>query len=244
VLFGDHVSSIAYIDGSRRLIVGDSQGRTHLLDAESLLPSGDDFKPAAGFATAIGTGSTAMVHDFSDDGTSMHWRVIDLGTGDVRLKGNLNLRAHTSVASPDGSTVAVAGDTGEIVALDVSTGQELRRSAGLGSGVLRLDYSADGELLVSGAEDGGVSLWDAATLDRLGTVYPPHQGDPIAAAAQFIGNTHDVAVASHDGKVYRWRTGLARALAFACQMAGRDMTREEWDAVLPAQPFRSVCPQE
>ena len=30
--------------------------------------------------------------------------------------------------------------------------------------MLWIDYSDDGELLVSGAKDGGVSLWDATTL--------------------------------------------------------------------------------
>jgi hypothetical protein len=43
----------------------------------------------------------------------------------------------------------VAGNTGEIVTIDVSTGT--RRSAGLGAEVLWLDYSDDGELLVAGA---------------------------------------------------------------------------------------------
>ena len=86
------------------------------------------------------------------DGTSVHWRVIDVSTGDVRSEGDVDLAAYASVASPDGSTVAVAGDTGEIVTIDVSTGDEQRRSASLGAEVLWLDYSDDGELLVSGAD--------------------------------------------------------------------------------------------
>ena len=102
-----------------------------------------------------------------------------------------------------------------------------------------LNYSDDGELLVSGADDGGVSLWDATTLDLLGTVYPPHQGEPVPAGAQFIGDTHDVAIASYDGQVYRWETDLDRAIDFACQMAGRDLTEEEWAAV-PARPALPV----
>jgi WD40 repeat protein len=154
----------------------------------------------------------------------------------------LDLLLYASVASPDGSTVAVAGDTGEIITVDVSTGDEKRRSTSRGIEVRWLNYSDDGELLVSGAGDGGVSLWDAATLSLLGTVYPPHDGDPVAAGAQFIGDTHDVTIASYDGRIYRWETGLGRALDFACQMAGRDLTEEEWEQYLPAQPYRSVCP--
>jgi len=118
----------------------------------------------------------------------------------------------------------------------------LRVTAGAGAAVLWLNYSDDGELLVSGAEDGAVSLWDAGTLDLLGTVYPPTRGKPVPAGAQFIGDSHDVAIASYDGAVYRWETDLGQAIAFACQMAGRDLTQQEWEEFLPAQPYQSVCP--
>ena len=240
----DDIYSVAYVDGGRGLLVGEVIERTHLLDAESLLPEGDGFDFSTGLATPLGDGSTAMVHELHGDGTSGHWRVIDVSTGDVLSEGDLDLFAYASVASADGSTVAVAGKTGEIVTIDVSTGDEQRRSTGLGADVLWLDYSDDGELLVSGASDGGVSLWDATTLDLLGTVYPPHQGDPVPAGAQFIGDSHDVAIASYDGQVYRWETDFDRAIDFACQMAGRNLTDEEWEEFLPAQPYQSVCPDE
>ena len=154
-------------------------GRTHLLDAESLLPEGDGFEFAAHVSTPIGDGSTAMVHEFSGDGASVHWRVIDVSTGDVLSEGDLDLRRER--------LGCLSGR------LDGRRGREDRRDrrpstsrpetsggdpTGLGAEVLWLDYSDDGELLVSGAADGGVSLWDATTLDLLGTVYPPHRGRP------------------------------------------------------------------
>lgn len=156
----------------------------------------------------------------------------------------MDLGVIASAASPDGSTVAVAGmKTGEIATIDVSTGDR-RRSTSLGADARSVTYSDDGELLVSVATDGGVSLWDATTLDLMGTVHPPHLAEPVGASAQFIGDTHDVAIASYDGRVYRWATDLDRAIGFACRMAGRDLTEEEWAKVLPTQPFRSVCPDE
>ena len=186
-----------------------------------------------------------MVYEVSSVvGGGMDWQVIDLHAGDVLVEGHLDQWVYASVLSPDGSTVAAAGADGDIVTIDVTTGDELGRSASLGTAVYWLDYSGDGELLVSGAEDGGVSLWDASTLELLGTVHPPRHGKAVPSGARFIGDSHDVAIASYDGKVYRWETDLDRALDFACQMAGRDLTEEEWAQFLPGQPIQPVCPQE
>ena len=42
-------------------------------------------------ATPIGDGSTAMVYEDSGDGVSEHWRVIDVGTGEVLSEGDVDL---------------------------------------------------------------------------------------------------------------------------------------------------------
>ncbi len=248
-LFDSATWSIGYVDGGRSLLVGGTDipgqftrgNRTVAVDAETLRAQGASFDIAGHNVIPIGDRSTAMLQEVSGDQTAVHWRVIDVSTGAVRSEGDVSLFVNAATSSPDGSTVAMAGNTGEIVTVDVATGQE-RRSTPIAP-VYWLNYSDDGELLVSGDEDGGVSLWDAATLDLLGTVSPPHQGHSVPAGAQFIGDTHDVVIASHDGRVFRWETDADRALAFACQMAGRDLTEEEWEQFLPAQPYQSVCPE-
>ncbi|WP_207084169.1 BTAD domain-containing putative transcriptional regulator [Nocardioides sp. S5] len=250
VLGGDRdIFGIAYVDDGRSLILTEGLAHfddlhTSIVDAGTLL-SPDRLDIASNCcATAIGRDGTAMVYEAARDLGSGHVRMLNVSTGEVLAEGEVDLLAYTSTASPDATTVAVAGKTGEIVTLDVSTGDEQGRATSLGSAVHWLDYSEDGERLVSGAADGGVSLWDASTLELLGTVHPPRLGKPVISGTSFIGDTHDVAIASYDGTVYRWDTDLDRAIDFACQMAGRDLTEAEWAQFLPAQPYRSVCPQD
>ncbi|MEU6136255.1 PQQ-binding-like beta-propeller repeat protein [Nocardioides sp. NPDC047086] len=241
-LEGDIVS-LAYVEEGRSLLVSGMKG-TVLVDARTLRPRSDRLDIPGSAIVPIGDGSTALVGAGTPDGTAERWQVIDVRTGKVRTEGSLDFVRYASVASPDGSVVAAAGDTGDIVITDVSTGETLQRSTGAGAAVLWLDYSEDGELLVSAADDGGVSLWDAETLELLGTVRPPHQGDPLPASARFIGDSHDVAIATYGGTVSRWETDVDRAIDFACQMAGRDLSEEEWDEFLPDEPRQPVCREE
>jgi WD40 repeat protein len=166
---------------------------------------------------------------------------VDLSDGTVRTTGHLGFRVHDSTTSPDGSHVAVTGQSGEVATVDVRSGQQRKGSTALAAEGLSVRYSDDGSRIVTGSGDGAVTLWDGRTLQALGTVYPRQQGDPVSARADF-GGDHDVTIASYDGHTFTWDTDDDRAVDYACQMAGRNLTRDEWSEFLPEQPFREVCP--
>ena len=238
------VHSLAFVDGDR-LLVGDSTQRLSVLDANTLRPSGAPRAIPSNCCIAVSPdGRSALVFDDSSDGASERWRFVDVAGGQVRAEGAVPFRVHGSDMSPDGRRVAVTGQTGEVATIDLGTGQLQPGSAGLGGEILRVQYSDDGSHLVTSSVDGAISLWTADSVELLGTVYPPHAaGEPVAATAQFDGGGNDVTIASYDGRVYRWDTSPARALDHACQMAGRNLSAEEWSQFLPDQPFRKICPQ-
>ena len=87
-----------------------------------------------------------------------------------------------------------------------------------------------------------MSLWEADSVELLGTVHPPQSGGPVPAGADFVGKSHDVVIASYDGQLFSWDTDLDHTVEAVCRMAGRGLTREEWATYLPAQPYRDLCP--
>jgi WD40 repeat protein len=102
-------------------------------------------------------------------------------------------------------------------------------------------WSSDGSRIASGADDGTVSLWSAMALDPLGTVVVPEERDSLPVTASFTADDQ-ITVASYDGRVYQWDTDFDRAVAFACQMAGRNLSETEWEAALPDLPYEETCP--
>ncbi|MFE4976009.1 trypsin-like peptidase domain-containing protein [Kitasatospora sp. NPDC056651] len=157
------------------------------------------------------------------------------GTGPVR-----------SVAfSPDGHTLATAGDDGVLRLWDPATGGSIATAAS-GTGVVRsAAFSLDGRILVTVGEDGVVRLWDSAT-GKPTTTFSIPTGVVLSAAFSPDGRT--LATAGDDGVVRLWdpvtgkpsapptgHTGVVRSVAFSPDghtfvTAGDDGSARLWDA--------------
>ncbi len=229
-------------DGASLLVVDDS-GEMRPVDAADLQPAKRTIGDGVDCCLSVIPGtSLAFYLDGSDDGAIDRWRLVDLDRDGARVAGgDLTFRGNDVAVSPDGATVAVTGRSGELTRIDLETGDQVRGSTGHAVDLMRVAYSDDGTRIVTGAADGAVSLWDAETLQHLGTVVAPSVGDVVASVG-FVGDGHDVVIAAHDGRVYRWRVEADRTLEMGCRMAGRSLTREEWQEYLPEQPFQDVCP--
>ncbi len=45
------------------------------------------------------------------------------------------------------------------------------------------------------------------------------------------------------GEILEWDPRPDAWEAYACEVAGRNLTRPEWDALFPGQAYRITCPQ-
>jgi WD40 repeat protein/DNA-binding SARP family transcriptional activator/energy-coupling factor transporter ATP-binding protein EcfA2 len=247
---GEFVGVTFSADDTRMVIV-DTGGRVTVLDGESLEPLGNAVRVGSGGAYVfpgpdgqtglrLTRGYVNVLHPVFDD-PGRGWVLADLETGRVVSEGQVDFDTAWLARSPDGHHAAIGGTNGEVVVVDLVSGEALRPPVvGHSAMVWTMTYSPDGSRIVTTAFDGSASLWDGATGELLGTVLLPER---VVAEAEFASDGHTVVIATGYGSVYLWDPSVSHARLFACKLAGRDFTRIEWEEAFGDRPYQETCPQ-
>ncbi len=107
--------------------------------------------------------------------------------------------------------------------------------------VTSVNFSPDSQLLVSGGAGTAsvrdlVKETDGATLE----VDQLQPGAWVAAASRDDGAT--IATLTPSTGVRLWSVAPERMLEQACEVAGRNLTEQEWDEAMPNRPYERTCP--
>ena len=108
----------------------------------------------------------------------------------------------TVAVSPDGKTVATAGNQGNIVLHDTREGMDssrIFRSEPIE--INGLTYTRDGRLLAAARDDGTVAIWDTLN-DKLVRTFKAISGE--AYSVRFLGDSHTCAVAGRGNEIFVW----------------------------------------
>jgi WD40 repeat protein/DNA-binding SARP family transcriptional activator len=114
-----------------------------------------------------------------------------------------------------------------------------RRLGGRGGTVLWESMSPDDSTLATGSPEGTIRLWDVASRQPLGAPLP---GIPNRSVVpQFTPDGAYLFAITNAGRGYRWDVRWPSLVRHACAVAGRPLTRAEWDQALPSRGYAPAC---
>jgi WD40 repeat protein/class 3 adenylate cyclase len=150
-------------------------------------------------------------------------------------------RGHaTAIAfSPLGQLLGAGTADGRLVLWDASDGTQAGSPIQVASETVdSLSFGPDGRLFAVSSADQTATLWDLRARKRIGNSFPVREG---AVPAAQVTPKHDLLI-EYLADAAQWPTNVRIWKRFACQVAGRDLTRAEWADLLPNRPYQHVCP--
>jgi DNA-binding SARP family transcriptional activator/WD40 repeat protein len=114
-----------------------------------------------------------------------------------------------------------------------------RKLAGHAGRVESQSMSPDRSTLATGSPDGTVRLWDLQTQQALGAALPGLPNRSVVP--QFTPGGAYLFAIYNAGRAYRWDVRPSSWARQACAVAGRQLTRAEWEDALPERDYRPAC---
>jgi WD40 repeat protein/DNA-binding SARP family transcriptional activator/energy-coupling factor transporter ATP-binding protein EcfA2 len=199
-------------------------------------------------ADAIQTQGTLQDLDFSSDGRYLAAAGLagQITVWDLKQRmlahtiDDHGQQINTLRFSPDGKTLAAGDSSGDVNFWDASTGRQLpQHIASIGGSVDSLSFDPSGRRLMTTNGDGSIRLWDLPTDEPIG---PPLLGATTDGWGTFFPDGKEIVAVFSSGTGVIWNVDPTRWSAQACQIANRNLTRAEWHAYLPNQPYSKTCP--
>jgi WD40 repeat protein/class 3 adenylate cyclase len=239
---GRPISSVAFAPDRELLVAASNDinvaNGARVVDGRGRVTEVDPPMPFA-LATTFRTDGRRLVVTTGVGGAS-GYPVADGGVGTGRRLDALGTQAETAAFSPDGKLLAVGTQNGKIRFYDARTLERRGGTVSVSNAIVAtLAYSGDSRLLVSqdlNMEFRLVDVRERATV-----------GDPLPTAATGFG----LAGFAPDGRrlalpdaagTTLWDLDVDRWRREACILAGRDLTRAEWERYFAsAGDYRETC---
>ncbi|MGH9027947.1 MAG: TIR domain-containing protein [Acidimicrobiia bacterium] len=164
----------------------------------------------------------------------------DLGEREVADRQEIDTFVTAIEYDAAGDTIATGETSGAIAIWNADDGRRLGSLVGHAGPVLGLTFIDDGARLVSGSGEGDVRLWDVASRQAVGAELLAHEGD-LGAFAGHAASSVVMSGGLQDERMVMWQFVVGPALTQNCELAGRNLTRDEWEQYLPDESYHVTC---
>jgi WD40 repeat protein len=192
----------------------------------------------AGGRIAAG-GQDGRVHLYDGDGWPNVSQLV-LHDEPHGMRGVVTTAAHVVAFSPDGTWLASGSHAGPVrlwrMTAPADTPVVLETGAGTTTAA-SFDPAGRWLAIIDGA--GRLTLWNMeGATPRLA---PLPSGPAELSEVVFDPRGERLATTDRAGNVLLWELRTASLLERACRVAGRDLTREEWNRFIDLEPYRATC---
>jgi WD40 repeat protein/DNA-binding SARP family transcriptional activator len=153
----------------------------------------------------------------------------------VTLDGGVD----TARFSPSGRFIALSNANGAQVWSTADWTPVTRAFSGHAGRITWDAISRDDRTLATSGQDGTVRLWDIASEQAVGAPLPGLPGRDAIGLLTPDGNA--VIAGYQTGQAYRWDIRPGSLIRQACLVAGRALTRAEWEEFLPGRAYGPAC---
>ncbi len=145
--------------------------------------------------------------------------------------------------SADGTVLLAAGKAGPLHVVDTTTWEARAPTFDADAARLQVEWLPDGHTVVVTGASTTARLFDVErSVARTGL--PAAAGDLQAGTHVVPDPTGELVFLGDRVWVMRYPTAPSAWLRAACEVAGRDLTRTEWERYLPGRPYAATCTDE
>jgi WD40 repeat protein len=163
----------------------------------------------------------------------------DARSGRLLFRRRLSNHATAIAFSSDSRLLAVGTENGQALLWKARRGVTAAPPLHVATAsIAAMSFSPDAKQLAVSSTDESTTLWNLASRKQVGDSFPSR---PLVITVPVFARNGRLVI-DYLADAAEWPMNVSAWERFACQVAGRNLTRAEWRDVLPNRSYMRVCP--